>query len=1209
MSEKIYKIRITGMHCASCEKLISEALKELRGVKDATVNYAEGTGQITYDSTIMKSTKDIIKIVEKEGYHAEKLDEGPVTQELQTSDPDKTDIVVEGSAPGQPIKIRLESTIEAEGQIIQDETGKSVFKGQINNKKRAEFSLPEGTQEKNKFIDNFMKIINSPKFLDISGHQDSGEEFTSQTIAKQPEITHSDLNKRIQLSLSGMHCSSCASIIERSLKKVSGVKTANVNFASEKASIVFDETRSPVQSLIDAVGKAGYTASIIDDSDPDAERKKREKTISNYFNKFIFSLVLSIPMLYFMFLDFFTWLPGGSLFSPYIGIVSLALTVPVQFYAGLGFYRGAWSSLKMKTFNMDSLIAIGTSTAFFYSLINYLFYAFSNNSIIGLNGAKIADLYFETAAFLITFVLMGKWLEAKAKGKTSDAIKKLMGLQAKTARVIRNGVTKDISIDEVVHGDIIMVRPGEKVPVDGNIVKGSSSVDESMVTGESIPVEKSVGDGVIGATINKTGTFEFEATRIGSETTLSQIIRLIEEAQGSKAPIQAFADRISSWFVPAVIGIAILTFIVWFFVLKATLAFSLLAFVAVIVIACPCALGLATPTAIMVGTGKGAENGILIKGGEPLESAQNIKAILFDKTGTLTKGKPEVTDVVSISSKFDEEETLRIAASMEKLSEHSLAEAIYSHAEEEGIDLEDVADFNAIPGHGVVGKINNVEYFLGNRKLINDYALLDSSKMERKIAKLEERGKTVMILASREEIIGFIAVADTVKETSKEAVARLKQMGIEVYMVTGDNARTAKAIAEEVGITNILAEVLPEDKAAEVKKLQDRGLKVAMVGDGINDAPALAQADLGIAMGSGTDVAMETGSIVIIRNDLRDVVSAIELARETMKKIKQNMFFALFYNIIGIPVAARVFVGFGLVLKPELAGLAMALSSVSVVVNSLLLKYFRPGKRNYLSMIAPGFMVVLFTLLFWQFAALSSQMPTEDKAENSVVKTENTVTTQVGNQEVPNNKFKVVYAADGTPDLYMTYGTGSKFVAKEGKASIDADNEVIFGAIEGASMRKDNEFKNIGDEIPNFFGTDPGKVVGILADNNNLIDDAHIVSSKSFDQMSGQKIWLKLAENVIKKFYVILDIPSIPALLRDEIQMANFNPVIIGKNAYLPVIIGANEAKAMQNENLFKKEGDLLDNFFGNKAIVTRILPPTGTMLDDLHFVGKEFVF
>ncbi|OQA04191.1 MAG: Copper-exporting P-type ATPase A [bacterium ADurb.Bin400] len=589
-----------------------------------------------------------------------------------------------------------------------------------------------------------------------------------------------------------------------------------------------------------------------------------------------------------------------------------------------------------------------------------------------MGGEKIPELYFETAAFLITFVLLGKWLEARAKGRTSDAIKKLMGLAPKTARVIRGGTAQDIPIDEVVAGDTILVRPGEKIPVDGKITKGSSAVDESMVTGESLPVEKNIGDTVVGATINKTGSFEFTAIRVGSETTLAQIIRLIEEAQGSKAPIQAFADRISAWFVPAVIGIAILTFLVWYFALSAPLSFALMAFTAVIVIACPCALGLATPTAIMVGTGKGAEHGILIKGGEPLEKACKINAIVFDKTGTLTHGKPDVTDIIGLG--IDEDEVLAIAASLEKSSEHPLAEAIYKYAEEESIELEEVHKFQAVPGHGVQGMIDERIYYLGNRKLISDIAGHPLDKINRKLQRLEDQGKTAMLLADSHQILGIVAVADTVKETSREAIAKLQSQGTAVYMITGDNERTAHAIAKQVGISNVLAEVLPEDKASEVKKLQDQGYTVAMVGDGINDAPALAQADLGIAMGSGTDVAMETGGIVIIKNDLLDVVTAIALSKETMSKIKQNMFFALFYNVMGIPIAARILIGVGLVLKPELAGLAMALSSISVVANSLLLRKFAPGRRNYLSIVAPIVMIIAFSLMFFQFARISVQM-------------------------------------------------------------------------------------------------------------------------------------------------------------------------------------------------------------------------------------------
>jgi Cu+-exporting ATPase len=678
-------------------------------------------------------------------------------------------------------------------------------------------------------------------------------------------------------------------------------------------------------------------------------------------------------MLYFMLLDFFGWLPGEKAFAPYIGIFSLLLTLPVQFIIGAGFYKGMWSSLKMKTFNMDSLIAIGTSTAFFYSLYNYAAYVLANNSLIGLGGMKIPDLYFETAAYLITFVILGKWLEIRTKGKTSDAIKKLMGLQSKTARVVRNNQTLDIAIDDVSHGDIIIVRPGESIPVDGKITKGSSAVDESMITGESIPVEKNVGDTVVGGTMNKTGSFEFAATRIGAETTLAQIIRIVEEAQGSKAPIQNFADNISAWFVPAVIGIAIATFFVWYFALGSTLAFALMAFTSVIVIACPCALGLATPTSLMVGTGKGAEYGILVKGGEALEAASNISAVVFDKTGTLTKGKPEVTDVLSFSD-MDEDEVLAIASGLEKLSEHPLAEAIYNHAQEEGITFREATNFKAIPGHGVEGNIDEATYYFGNRKLMVDILNLAINKIDRKMTRLEEQGKTAMILATKEKIIGAIAVADTVKETSKEAVAKLKKMGIDVYMITGDNARTAKAIAAQVGITNVLAEVLPENKALEVKKLQDAGKKVAMVGDGINDAPALAQSNVGIAMGSGTDVAMEAGEIVIMKSDLNDVVTSFQLSKETMGKIRQNMFFALFYNIIGIPIAARVFFVFGLVLKPELAGLAMALSSISVVSNSLLLRLFKPNRINYISLIAPLIMMALFTFGFFEFAKFSSGM-------------------------------------------------------------------------------------------------------------------------------------------------------------------------------------------------------------------------------------------
>ncbi len=1002
------------------------------------------------------------------------------------------------------------------------------------------------------------------------------------------------------LDIQGMHCSSCAGIIEKGLKKTAGVISANVNFATEKAIIKYDDQIINESDLVQAVKKAGYKAEVEKKGD---SGEKKQLEIKNLLNKFLISLALSLPMLYFMLLDFFPNLPGGASLPPYFAIVSLVLTIPVQFWIGLGFYKGAWSSLRMKTFNMDSLIAIGTSTAFFYSLINYVIFISQNNSLLGISGAKVPDMYFETAAFLITFVILGKWLEARAKGKTSEAIKKLMGLQAKTARVIRDGKTLDIPIDEVVKGDIILVRPGEKVPVDGVITKGLSAIDESMVTGESIPVEKNVGDSVIGATINKTGSFEFEATRVGSETTLARIIRLIEEAQGSKAPIQAFADQISSWFVPAVIAIAVITFIIWFFILGAGLSFSLLAFTAVIVIACPCALGLATPTAIMVGTGKGAEYGVLIKGGEPLEMAYKVNAIVFDKTGTLTHGKPIVTDVIVVG-KVDKDELLSIAGSIEKSSEHPLAEAIYNYAEDQKAKLSDVHNFSAVPGHGVEGSINKKKYYFGNRKLIINVAKLTLAKIEGELIRLEEQGKTAMILSDEHEVLGIIAVADTVKDTSKEAIASLEKMGIEVYMITGDNERTAKAIAHQVGIKNILAEVLPEDKANEVKKLQAKGLKVAMVGDGINDAPALAQADLGIAMGSGTDVAMEAGGIVIIKDDLRDVVTSIQLSKETMDKIKQNMFFALFYNVIGIPIAARVFMGLGLVLKPELAGLAMALSSISVVTNSLLLKGFRPGKKNWISMVAPVIMVIFFSLLFFEFAKISSQMDSDGGMDKEVTVTKEQ---HIGINDYLERNLNGAAFTEGLPKLFIGVTDlnipGVKIA--EGEFSL-RENEVIIGAEEAAMMKEERLFEKPGDTIKDFFGIPEVRVRGVLESTGTAIDSYHILLIGTFAQIDKTaKIEIRKSEDETKIFYLLDN--NVPEKLAGKIDLNNLSSSKLSGKEYFPIYIGKKEADMMIKEKLFTKEGDKIEDLFGKNVIIVGILPETETMLDDMHFVSYKF--
>ena len=713
--------------------------------------------------------------------------------------------------------------------------------------------------------------------------------------------------KTIDISIQGMHCQSCVTIIEKAFRKNPAIKQGTVNLTTEKARVTYDEKDIEESQVLDIINKRGYRAHIAKASD----MADKGQEIIRLKRLFFFSLLFAIPA--FVIGMVFAWL---GIMIPYQGYILWALATPVQFIAGAQFYKGMWGALKDKTANMDTLIAIGTSAAYFYSVYLVLF-------------SPETEQYFEVAAVLITFVLMGKLLEAIAKGKTSEAIKKLMNLSPKIATVIKNGKEVKIPVDDVQKGDIILVKPGEKIPVDGIVTEGHSAIDESMITGESIPVEKKKGDLVIGATINKTGSFRFKAEKIGQDTTLSHIVKLIEEAQTRKAPIQRFADLVSSYFVPVVIIIAIITFVSWLYLKD--LSFGFVTAVSVLVIACPCALGLATPTAIMVGTGKGAQKGILIKGGDSLETAHKLTAVIFDKTGTITKGVPEVTDIIALS--IPKEQVITIAASIEKLSEHPLAEAIVKAAKK----TVKATNFRAIPGHGVTATVDKKRYLLGNQKLMEQNKVL-YAKLAPQIEALEDQGKTVMLLASGKKVLGLIAVADTIKETSFEAVRSLQRMKIRVFMITGDNKRTAQAIAKQAGINHVFAEVLPEDKANYVKELQQKG-KVAMVGDGINDAPALAQADIGIAMGSGTDVAMETGNIVLMRNDLRDVAKAIKLSRMTMRKIRQNMFWALIYNILGIPLAAGLLYPFtGELLNPMIAGAAMALSSVSVVSNSLLLK-------------------------------------------------------------------------------------------------------------------------------------------------------------------------------------------------------------------------------------------------------------------------------
>ncbi|OCL26535.1 copper-translocating P-type ATPase [Orenia metallireducens] len=745
--------------------------------------------------------------------------------------------------------------------------------------------------------------------------------------------------REINIPIGGMTCASCAAAVEREIKKLEGIEEVNVNFATEKALVKYNSHDTRISEIKNAIIKAGYEPLEIEAGERvDVDKERKNKEIETLWKKFIVASIFSIPLLYIA-MGHMLGLPLLEFLEPSVhplnfALVQLILTIPVML-AGYKFYTVGFKSLFRGHPNMDSLIAIGTLAAILYGI-----YAVFRISIGDTSYAM--SLYFESAGVIIALILLGKYLEAVSKGKTSEAIKKLMDLQAKTATVIHDGEEMTIPIEEVEVGDIILVKPGEKIPVDGTIVEGHTAVDESMLTGESIPVEKKVGDKVIGAGLNKNGTIKFKATKVGKDTALAQIIKLVEEAQGSKAPIAKMADIISGYFVPVVIGIAILSGLAWY--LAGTGAvFSLTIFISVLVIACPCALGLATPTAIMVGTGKGAENGVLIKGGTPLETTHKIETIVFDKTGTITEGRPKVTDLVTVND-YSKEELLALAGSAEKGSEHPLGEAIVKGAQEAGVEFKKLDNFIAIPGHGIEVEIDDKFILLGNKKLMDDKGI--KVTLQEDSDRLANEGKTPMFIAINGELAGIIAVADTVKASSAAAVKTLHQMGIKVAMITGDNQRTANAIAKEVGIDIVRAEVLPEDKAAEVKKLQDSSKKVAMVGDGINDAPALAQADVGIAIGSGTDVAMESADIVLMKDDIMDVVTAIQLSKATIRNIKQNLFWAFAYNTAGIPIAAGLLHLFGgPLLNPMIAAAAMSMSSVSVLTNALRLKNFKPQNK------------------------------------------------------------------------------------------------------------------------------------------------------------------------------------------------------------------------------------------------------------------------
>lgn len=740
------------------------------------------------------------------------------------------------------------------------------------------------------------------------------------------------VNKTFKIE--GMTCASCARAVERATRRLEGVASANVNLATEKLAITFEPSVLSVSDIKKAVKNAGYKA-VEEDGGKSGDSNEKERRL--LWRRFIISVIVTVPLLYIS-MGHMAGLPLPGFIDPMMNprayaITQLILTLPVV-AAGYRYYIVGFKTMLKRSPNMDSLVAIGTGAAMVYGI-----YAIGRIFMGDTDYAM--NLYFESAAVILTLITLGKYFETVSKGKTSDAIKKLMGLAPKTATVIKDDKEVEIPVEEVMVGDIIIVRPGERIPVDGIVISGVASVDESMLTGESIPVEKHEGDIVIGASLNKNGSIRYKATRVGKDTTLAQIIKLVEDAQGSKAPIAKLADIISGYFVPIVMILAVLSGLAWYVIGGESITFSLTIFISVLVIACPCALGLATPTAIMVGTGKGAENGVLIKSGEALETAHKVDTVVLDKTGTITEGKPKVTDVIAAGG-ISGETLVMLAASAEIGSEHPLGEAIVEHAKKIGLDIKDATEFKAIPGHGIEVTIEGRHVLLGNRKLMDDRNI-SLEELAEASDRLANEGKTPMYAAIDSMAAGIIAVADTVKATSKKAIETLHKMGIKVVMITGDNSRTAQAIARQVGIDRVLSEVLPEDKSNEIKKLQSEGSKVAMVGDGINDAPALAQADIGIAIGSGTDVAMESADIVLMRSDLMDISKAIQLSRSTIRIIKQNLFWAFAYNTVGIPVAMGILHIFGgPLLNPMIAGAAMSLSSVSVVSNALRLKRFKP---------------------------------------------------------------------------------------------------------------------------------------------------------------------------------------------------------------------------------------------------------------------------
>lgn len=946
-------IKVYDMTCGHCQKRVADAISSLEGVESVDVNLESESATVSFDSEKV-SLDDIKAAIQKAGYPTES--ENEAQEEAGAEVPEITEIEGETSKTAEPTLKEPKEPEEAPKTCPLTETcALPEEEPQTSGLKtgRKEITLGVSGMTCSACASNIERVLKKKAGVDSAV---VNLELGRANVSFDPSlISPKEIGETIEsigykvekdsvtLSLEGMSCASCAANIEKVLNRTEGVISASVNFPLEKAVVEFDSSRVSVREIIAAVQGIGYGAFVKTEAVEyeDREQMSRDAEIRRQRNNLIIALVLGIPI----------GLGNMSMMFPFLSfvpdflsnhIVLFILSTLVLLFPGRQFFVGTIRGFKYGVTDMNLLIAAGTGSAYLISVAA---------TFLDL-GPGYNSLYYDTVAFLIIFIVLGRYLEARARGQTSEAIRKLMGLRAKTSRILVNGIEKEIPVEEVAVGDIVVVRPGEKIPVDGIIVEGGSAVDESMLTGESIPVEKFPSDTVIGATLNKTGSFNFRATKVGADTALAQIIRLVETAQTTKAPIQRVADVVAGNFIVTVHIIALLAFFFWFFIgywrygvgESVTLGgispflFSLLIAITVLVISCPCAVGLATPAAIMVGTGRGAENGVLIKGGEALERAHKLDTIVFDKTGTLTAGTPKLTDLVAVSG-HEEKDVLFIAATAERGSEHPLGEAIVNGAEEQGIRPGKAENFHSIPGKGVEAYFEEKRILLGTRKLMEEEGF-SFKELEAEMRAFEESGKTAMLVTFGEEIIGLVAVADILKENSIEAIETLNKMDLEVVMITGDNAVTANAIAKEVGIPRVLAEVLPEDKASEIKKLQEEGKLVGMVGDGINDAPALIQSDVGIAMGAGTDVAMESAKIVLIKNDPRDVVSAIKLSRLTINKIKQNLLWAFGYNTIGIPIAAGILYPFihRVLITPEFAAAFMALSSVSVTTNSLLMK-------------------------------------------------------------------------------------------------------------------------------------------------------------------------------------------------------------------------------------------------------------------------------